>query len=263
MANFFSSLCITECINCRQQSANRLCPHCLKVLKFNQLVFNTHCFMCHQTSTHFAQTLSIHCSRCLMKTWLSDVISLFINRTSVAALLTYAKRSGSYRSLDTLFHHLHPSSALNLLRLSETIDLILISPTSFSRYMQSGIILPWMIAHQLFPYARSKIVYCFNKKNFQQQKLKSWVERKHIPEDTFGWMKSSASHPLIFQNLAGGKKPFSNLNCLIVDDIATTGATIQQLAWLTKQLGAKTIFGLVLAITPIIKDSRQPTTMSK
>ncbi|HEX7586089.1 MAG TPA: ComF family protein [Patescibacteria group bacterium] len=83
-----------------------------------------------------------------------------------------------------------------------------------------------------------------------QMKVRKYSERKENIQNAF-----ALNPPLPSGERVGVRGKLKNKKILLIDDIATTGATLNECAKVLKNAGAKKVFGLVLARQEISKKS--------
>ena len=241
-----------ECISCGLIADQPLCTTCRSKLKYFQLSFNNYCFACKKTLTLFNTEFSIYCNECMKRSNLSDVCAIYLNTDIIQKIIQYSKNFSGPKTIQFLITTIHPMYKKRIQRLVATSDIIIVSPSSITSFIKRGFIIPLHLAHQLFPSSEHKIVYCFKKKSFYQQKQRSFQQRLDIHKKhpiSFSYHLGRCSKS-IKENLKVKKRPFTDLNCLIIDDIITTGATIFEISQELQNLGAISVSAIALAITP-------------
>ena len=255
-----------ECISCGSIADQPLCTACHSKLKYFQLSFNNYCFACDKTLSLFNTEFSIYCNECLKRYNISEVSAIYLNTDIIQKIIQYSKNFSGPKSLQFLIDTIHPMYRKRIQRLAANSDIIVISPSSITSFIKRGFIIPLHLANQLFPSLEQKIAYCFRKKSFYQQKRRSFHQRLDIHKKhplQFSYPLGRCSK-LIKENLKHKRQPFSNLNCLIIDDVVTTGATIFEISQELFNLGATSVSAMALAITPTqqLKSCHTKTTWS-
>ncbi len=244
-----SQALFSKCLICHKLTPELVCPECHLKIRFQHISFNHHCFNCGQLSDQFRHTNSIYCLNCMKDRCFHDIQAMLINATPVSNLINLAKLNGIPPLLSYLCN-CNEVYKKSVERYYEQIDLIIPSPASFTSFIQNGMEPALLIALDLFPSYKSKIVPAFKKRLFYKQKNQTKKERKQIPSNLFTPLSNwRLGHPYIKENIKKGCSPFYGANCLIVDDIVTTGSTVNLLAEKLLRLGAKRVEGICLGAT--------------
>ncbi|MFH0930179.1 MAG: ComF family protein [Candidatus Moraniibacteriota bacterium] len=105
------------------------------------------------------------------------------------------------------------------------------------RGFNQSLLLAEYIAEELTPLMKIKVLDILERKKYSQPQMqvKNYQQRLQNVQHIFG-LKSDTNHDLI-----------KNKRILLIDDIATTGATLKECAKVLKQFGAKKVFAAVVA----------------
>ena len=222
--NFFYDLIFPKkCVGCGEDGS-WLCEKCFQKIVIIKAPF---CPFCHRLTP-----LGQYCSRCRAKHNLSGVI--------IAAHYENPLKEAIHKfKFDKIKELAEPLSELMILRLEEGFpagDLVLVSiPLSREREAERGFNQAQVLAKKLAEVFEIPLLVLALKKIkdvLPQMKLKR-SERLANIKGVFGLGKES------------GK--VKNKTVLLVDDVMTTGATLNEAARVLKKAGARRVWGLVLA----------------
>ncbi len=230
-----------SCLNCRKEGS-WLCPECLEKIKL--LPFQV-CPLCEKIATEKGRV----CSRCRGKT------SAEKGLLPIDGLLTAVKYSES--NISHLVHLYKYSLIFDLsvplgkLLVKSFIrnnlplpDFIIPVPLHARRLRWRGFnqaeLLSWHISQNITPAFSIPVLSDLlirKKYTLPQMKIKNYGERQ---KNIRGAFRISLKDPAIVKDIKGKR-------ILLIDDIATTGATLLECGNLLKKNGVKEIFGAVIA----------------
>ncbi len=123
--------------------------------------------------------------------------------------------------------------------------LVIPIPLSKKRERWRGFNQAEILAREFSVYFGYKL--CLNLKRIKHKKPQAALneaERLENMKNTFVWQDTNKNQPGASENI---KKNLGDYTIILVDDVITTGATLNEAARVLKSAGAKKIYGLVLA----------------
>ncbi len=220
------------CSCCNEMTGNNcqpLCGECLAQLKF---IKTPYCSCCGRA---FLGSGENHlCGVCLKSSWAFDKARfLFIYEEVIAKLIHDLKYSGQTKGIST-FRWLSKQSVV--LKDINTPDFILPVPLHMKRLRKRGFNQALVLAKSLFPEEKKKIRYniLLRKMDTPAQAGLSGIERRKNLKNAFAVEKASE---LI------GKK------VLILDDVFTTGSTLNECAKVLKAAGCTNVEVLTICLS--------------
>lgn len=150
-----------------------------------------------------------------------------------------------YNSVTELADYLVPFMSITFSQNKIPIDIITFAPLHYRRLAERGYNQAEILAEGLGESCKLPVTKLLvkTKKTERQVVLKGAKRRKNL-KGVFKLTKSLRAP------LAGGEKQsivLKGKNILIIDDISTTGATLNECAKVLKEAGAKKVWGLVVA----------------
>lgn len=215
------------CALCHDLSAQNLCNACLSDLSDTLTNANNSCPLCFHYNFHGkicgqCQQKPPHFERLWSSVYYDVPISNMIHRFKHQADLSLAS------SLTTLMQH-HPPNWLN----QEQIDWVLPIPLSKERRLHRG-------------FNQSEILTLKLAKKYNWKVLpQNIVYRAEKPPQST--LKSSERHQNIKNIFQIKNTQIQNCNILLIDDVVTTGATLNELARTLKKSGVSKVFCWSLA----------------
>lgn len=213
------------CVNCRIQDQyvkEFLCPECRQEFKVMQTLTCPKCGRINNSG--------IYCLNCRKNYSLNGIIYAAKFNGSVKEMIHYLK----YNKYQTIAASL-AKLVLKKLQISKvTKDSIIVPvPLHWSRYWQRGFNQSELIAKIISKNLKLEYISALKriKNTAQQMRLKRQGRLENL-KDAF-----KIENP----ELISGK------NILLVDDVATTGATLNECAKVLKRAGAKKVWGVVVA----------------
>lgn len=203
------------------KGAGCLCEDCLARLQFIRTPYCTCCgraFSC-GSDNHL-------CGDCLKSSWKFDKArSLFAYEEIIAGLIHRLKYSGSLTGLTTLQHLWRQSPVVDDL---DAPDIILPVPLHIKRLRERGFNQALLLARKLFSEEKERIRYDIlaRKKDTPAQTGLSGKQRRKNLKNGFSVEKAS--------EIAGK-------NVLILDDVFTTGATVNECTKALKRAGCRKV----------------------
>jgi len=213
-----------SCPSCKKMIGDNnrfLCEECFSQLKFIKTPYCTCC------GRSFSSGDDNHlCGDCLNSSWHFDKArSIFVYEAIIAGLIHGLKYSGNMTGLETFQHLSKQSPVLGDLH---TPDFILPVPLHIKRLRQRGFNQALLLTKKLFPNEKEKIKYdiLLRQTDTPTQTGLSGKERRKNLKNAF-----IVKRPSII----------TGRNILILDDVLTTGATINECAKVLKKSGCKRV----------------------
>lgn len=214
------------CVGCNEEG-NWLCSACSKGLPFSD---NKNCLSC----SKFLPSGSI-CRDCSQKSYLDGLVVLYKyeEKNIIARLIKLFKYSGVEEIVDVL-EKMAADFFWEPKRVGFTPDVLVPVPLHPRRERERGYNQAYLIAKIFayhFPEAVLDAESLVRKKYTEQQAKLAREKRMRNIQDVFVWVGE-------------GDCP---AQVLLVDDVYTTGSTMEECAKTLKQAGAREVWGIVLA----------------
>ncbi|OGD24786.1 hypothetical protein A2819_00900 [Candidatus Azambacteria bacterium RIFCSPHIGHO2_01_FULL_40_24] len=237
------------CLGCQKElnlkQASFICEACL-----NNIVLNSgvECHVCGLRNNIGA------CRRCRKKTFLNG---LFAAGKYQDPILREAIHQFKYQSVESLkkpltellIKYLKKENLIEKLwcptpnapGVGHQICLVPV-PLSWRRKLSRGFNQSELLAKELSPILNCPVVNLLKRQKFSapQAKIKDWKQRK---ENVSGAFCLSTAYPLSTRC----PTPVKNIKVILVDDVSTSGATLEEAARILKEAGVKEVYGLVVA----------------
>ena len=237
------------CLGCKKElnlkQASFICEACL-----NNIVLNSgvECHVCGLRNNIGA------CRRCRKKTFLNG---LFAAGKYQDPILREAIHQFKYQSVESLkkpltellIKYLKKENLIEKLwcptpnapGVGHQICLVPV-PLSWRRKLSRGFNQSELLAKELSPILNCPVVNLLKRQKFSapQAKIKDWKQRK---ENVSGAFCLSTAYPLSTRC----PTPVKNIKVILVDDVSTSGATLEEAARILKEAGVKEVYGLVVA----------------
>ncbi len=202
------NICI-DCINKIQEVINQTCPNCNKLSKYGA-----------------------YCNRCKKNKYISGIIAFGYFRNPILKKVIYELK---YEGVFSVSDQLAGMLTKTILKEDIIFDIISFVPISKKSLRHRGYNQSELIANSLSEYFKKPVFSLLTKtKETKSQVGLSGKERRNNLFDAF-IINEKNSNKLI------GKK------ILIIDDVCTTGSTLNECAKILKNGGAKKIHGAVIA----------------
>lgn len=219
------------CLSCRQEGL-LLCDQCLAKIPFQ---LEQHCPICEHHSTPAGRTCLACCTR-------SSLDGMLVATSYQSRIISHAIHCFKYRFAESL-HEPLGKILVNALSHSELTlpDLILPVPLHPRRLRWRGFNQSWLLAQYLAEHLTP---------GFSISTTESSLIRQRYTHPQAQVKKHAARAQNIrgaFQVPKESRPEIAGKNILLVDDVATTGATIFECAKALKKSGAKSVFALVIA----------------
>jgi len=235
------------CLGCKKElnlkQASFICEACL-----NNIVLNSgiECHVCGLRNKNGT------CRRCRKKTFLNG---LFAAGKYQDPILREAIHQFKYQSVESLkkplaellIKYLKKENLIEKLQMLEarfpTFPIVLAPiPLTQRRKLNRGFNQSELLAKELSPVLNCPVVNLLKRKKFTapQAKIKDWQKRK---ENISGAFYLSPSYPFFTQC----PTPVKDIKVILVDDVSTSGATLEEAARVLKEAGVKEVYGLVIA----------------
>ena len=212
-----------ECLHCCKEG-EFLCDHCLKKIKLRD---KKQCPLCNKK-----QSNDNLCSKCRSQSCLDKIIicadyeNIILQKTILYFKYKYV------RNLHIKLAHLMINTVQNIDLPSNTI--IIPTPLHKRRKLERGFNQSELLANHIATYFNITLITnaLVRKKNIQHQADLNRKQRRNNIKNCF-----------VLKN----KELIKNKNILLIDDVITTGATLNEQAKLLKQNNAQTVWALVIA----------------
>lgn len=234
---FLDTLFPLYCLGCETKGA-WICALCENKIPRRR---EQHCFLCLKNITPFGQ-MCFSCKDHSKSSSLPGLDGVFVASYYKHRLLARALHAYKYRFLSSLSVPLG-SLLTETLRLSSLPlpDIILPVPLHKRRLRFRGFnqseLLAEIVSQTLVPGLEITLPKsCLLRTRYTKPQMKT-----HSRDERLANLKGA------FALAAGTEKSIRNKNIWIIDDVATTGTTLEECALLLKKYGAKNVFGIVLA----------------
>lgn len=238
MKNFLLDLIFPRfCLGCQKElsfkQASFICEACLNNIALNGV-------QCHVCGLRNAAGTCRHCRK---KTFLSG---LFAAGKYQDPILREAIHQFKYQRMESIKKPLAELLVKylkkeNLIEILETSILVPI-PLTWHRKLSRGFNQSELLAKELSPILNCPVTNSLKRKKFStpQAKIHDWKERK---KNISGAFILSPSYPHSTRSRTSGGMG----RVILVDDVSTSGATLEEAARVLKETGVKEIYGLVVA----------------
>ena len=244
------------CLGCKKEVSLKqysfICEAC-----FNNIVLNSgvECHVCGLRNKNVRNRVSnIICRGCRKKTFLSglfaagkyqdpilrEAIHQFKYQSAESLKKPLAELVVKYLKKENLVEKLRCPTP-NTLGVGHRICLAPI-PLSWRRKLSRGFNQSELLAVEISKYLNLPVVNLLKRKKFSapQAKIKDWKQRK---ENISGAFILSPSYPLFTRC----PTPDKINKVILVDDVSTSGATLEEATRVLKEAGIKKVYGLVIA----------------
>ena len=208
-----------QCINCNK-NGEFLCDECFSKIKLRTL---KQCPLCNKD-----QSNDKLCSKCKSKSYLDEII-ICVNYDNevLQKVLHYFK----YKYIKNLSEPLGKILHTKFLKTTLPAHLIIIpTPLHKKREIERGFNQSELLAKELNTKLTKNVL--FRKKNIKHQADLNKQEREKNIKDCFAIKNSNI---------------IKNKNILLIDDVITTGSTLNEQARLLKQNNARKVWALIIA----------------
>ena len=224
------------------------------------LIFPRYCLGCQKELSYDAENTQI-CGDCFAKIRLNRGAQ-YQKETALKAMfaagqyddpiLREAIKSFKYQSIESLKKPL-AKLAIDYLKkenLASKFSGFVIAPIPLTlrRKSNRGFNQSDLLAKEIGAFLNCPVVNLLKRKkfNFPQAEIPDWQKRKENISGAFAPNVKSLNIPLPDDRLEVGQ--LQNIEkVLLIDDVSTSGATLEEAAFVLKQAGAKEIYGLVIA----------------
>lgn len=239
------------CLGCKKElnlkQASFICGACL-----NNIILNgVQCHVCGLRNNSGA------CRHCRKKTFLSG---LFAAGKYQDPILREAIHQFKYQSAESLkkpltellVKYLKKENLIEKLQLLEarfpTSAVLTPIPLTWRRKLSRGFNQSELLTLEMSKYLNLPVINLLKRKKFSapQAKISDWQERKENISGAFTINTNPKIIPFIDDRQLMGQ--FGNIKkVILIDDVSTSGATLEEAARVLKQSGVKEIYGLVVA----------------
>lgn len=219
------------CLNCNQEGQH-VCPDCFNKIKINSFPV---CYKCERRSSN-SQT----CPKCRQKTSLNGLIVAGLWENELLRQMIYEFKYRFVKEIKKeLGQTLINSIKIHYQTLINNNSIITFVPLNKRRKIWRGFNQAELIAKETANNFQLPLISLLERKRntSPQAEIKSQHERKNNIKHAFA-LKETTDYPLSF---------FRDKNIILVDDICTTGATLEECAKTLRALKPKETWGLVLA----------------
>ena len=244
------------CLGCqkeiKQKIASFICENCLNNIPLN----GVECHVCGLRTAEGACLPAQTGRTCRSKTSLKG---LFAAGKYENPILREAINKFKYNSIESLKK---PLAELVIKYLEKEklasifADSVLVPiPLTWRRKINRGFNQSELLAKELSPILNCHFMNLLKRQKFNapQAKIQDWKERKENISGAFAlsseFFKLSPSYPLFTRCRTSDitSDIISKLRIILVDDVATSGATLEEAARVLKEAGIKEVYGLVIA----------------
>lgn len=219
------------CLNCNQEGQH-VCPDCFNKIKINSFPI---CYKCEKRSLN-----SKTCLKCRQKTSLNGLIVAGLWEDELLRQIIYEFKYRFIKEIrKELSQTLIKSIKMNYQTLLNNDSIITFVPLNKRRQIWRGFNQAELLAEDAANYFKLPHISLLERKRntSPQAEIKSQNERKNNMKHAFS-LKEITNYPLSF---------FKDKTIILVDDVCTTGATLEECTKTLKILKPKEIWGLVLA----------------
>jgi len=215
-----------KCLVCGNElieQKTNICPQCYKHLPF----ITNPCPTCGDQM----ENNNTYCLNCKNRehTYFKINRSIFSYSGNIKKLLINLKFNGKKYILDFFVEHL-----INLYNKNNfNVDVITYVPSSTNSIKKRGYSLTYLLAKQMSLKLNIPFIDCLSRVSKNNQVNKNYLDRQ-----------TNIANAFTFKN-----SPIKNKTVLLVDDVYTTGATINECSKVLKEHGAKEIICLTIAHT--------------
>ena len=231
------------CLGCQKEMASKqasqTCDACFGKIALNSGV---QCHICGLRNTKGT------CKRCRQKTPLKGLLAASQYENPILKEMIHRFKYQSVESLKKPLAEL----IINYLKKEDLIDkfsarqlagknnfILVPIPLTLRRKSARGFNQSELLAEEIGKFLNCPVINLLKRKKFTspQAEISDWQKRK---ENISGAFCLSTSYPHFYRF----RKP---IKIILVDDVATSGATLEEAALVLKQAGIKEIYGLVIA----------------
>lgn len=222
-----------RCLNCGEELYNKtgLCIKCFKKLNF---ITSPKCDICgYPFEIDMSEDKNLICPNCLKKNFKFNKARSVFTYNDITKKLILAYKHSRHIELAPFFSKIMLQAGSELLK--ET-DLIIPVPISKLRLIKRGYNQSSLLAKHIGKHKKIKV--SFN--NLIRYKHTAYQGNMHIKQ-----RRENVRNAFVIKNA----NKIRNKNILLIDDVFTTGATINECIKTLKKAGANKVFALTIART--------------
>jgi len=181
------------------------------------------------------------CKRCRQKTPLKGLFAASQYENPILKEMIHKFKYQSVESLKKPLAKLIITYIAKELLTDKLINSVLVPiPLALKRKINRGFNQSELLAEEIGKFLNCPVINLLKRKKFTspQAEISDWQQRK---ENISGAFSLSTSYPHFYRF----RKPINKI--ILVDDVATSGATLEEAALVLKNAGIKEIYGLVVA----------------
>ncbi len=223
------------CLGCQKEMASKqsvlVCDACFGKIALNSGV---QCHICGLRNTKGT------CKRCRQKTPLKGLLAASQYENPILKEMIHRFKYQSVESLKKPLAELIIAYIAKEFLTDKLANSVLVPiPLTLKRKINRGFNQSELLAKEIGKFLNCPVINLLKRKKFTspQAEISDWQKRK---ENISGVFCLSTSYPHFYRF----RKP---IKIILVDDVATSGATLEEAARVLKQAGIKEIYGLVVA----------------
>ncbi len=227
------------CLGCQKEMASKqsvlICDACFGKIALNSGV---QCHICGLRNTKGT------CKRCRQKTPLKGLLAASQYENPILKEMIHRFKYQSVESLKKPLAELIIAYIAKEFLTDKLANSVLVPiPLTLKRKINRGFNQSELLAKEIGKFLNCPVINLLKRKKFTspQAEISDWQKRK---ENISGVFCLSTSYPHFYRFRKPIKKP---IKIILVDDVATSGATLEEAARVLKQAGIKEIYGLVIA----------------
>ncbi len=224
------------CLGCRKEMASKqavlVCDACFDKIALNSGV---QCHICGLRNTKGT------CKKCRKKTPLKGLLAASQYENPILKEMIHQFKYQSVESLKEPLAELIVAYIAKELLIDKLANSVLVPiPLTLKRKINRGFNQSELLAKEIGKFLNCPVINLLKRKKFTspQAEISDWQKRK---ENISGAFCLSTSYPHFYRF----RKPI--IKIILVDDVATSGATLEEAAHVLKSAGIKEIYGLVVA----------------
>ncbi len=244
------------CLGCQKElnlkQTSFICEACLNNITLNSGV---ECHVCGLRNKNVRNRVSnIICRDCRKKTFLSGIFSAGKYQNPVLREAIHQLKYQSVESLkkpltEILIKYLKKENLIPYLGAELPSTILTPIPLSWPRKLRRGFNQSELLAKELSPILNCPVVNLLKRQKFTapQARINDWPTRKENISGAFALNKNpkilSPSYPQNYRC----PTPIKDFKVILVDDVSTSGATLEEAARVLNGAGVKEVYGLVVA----------------
>ncbi len=243
LRNFLLDLIFPRyCLGCEKEMASKqasqVCDACFDKIALNSGV---QCHICGLRNPKGT------CQRCRQKTPLKGLLAASQYENPILKEMIHLFKYQSVESLkkplaELIINYLKKENLIDKFSARKNNFILVPIPLTLKRKLSRGFNQSELLAEEIGKFLNCPVINLLKRKKFTspQAEISDWQKRK---ENISGAFRLSTSYPHFYRF----PKPIKTIKIILVDDVATSGATLEEAARVLKQAGVKEIYGLVIA----------------